>query len=46
MTNTADSENDVILEMQRLGNNEQFSFSDNSLQCCNENEDCEDAIVE
>jgi hypothetical protein len=45
MLDKADSENDVILEMHH-GNYEEFSCIDNSLQCYNENEDCEDAIVE
>jgi hypothetical protein len=46
MLDKADSENDVILEMHNVGNYEEFSCIDNSLQCYNENEDCEDAIVE
>jgi hypothetical protein len=32
--------------MYHVGNYEQFSCIDNSLQCYKENEDCEDAIVE
>jgi hypothetical protein len=40
-----DSENDVILEMHHVGNSEEFSRIDNSLQCYNENEDCEDTTV-
>jgi hypothetical protein len=46
MPNKADSVNDVILEMHRLGNNEEFLFIDNSLQCYNENEDSDEAVVE
>jgi hypothetical protein len=45
MPDKADSEND-ILEMHHVGNYEDFSCMDNSLQCYNENEDCEDEIVE
>jgi hypothetical protein len=37
---------DVILEMHHVGNWEEFSCIDNSLQCYNENEDCNDATVE
>jgi hypothetical protein len=32
--------------MHCVGNYEEFSCIDNSLQCYNENENCEDAIVE
>jgi hypothetical protein len=39
----ADRENDFILEMHHR-NYEEFSCIDNSLQCYNENEDCEDAV--
>jgi hypothetical protein len=46
MPEKADSENDVILEMHYVGNYEEFSCIGNSLQCYNENEDCEDATVE
>jgi hypothetical protein len=46
MPDKADSENDVILEMRHVRNYEEFSCIDNSLQCYNENEDCEDAIVQ
>jgi hypothetical protein len=28
------------------GNYEEFSFINSSLRCCNENEDCEEAVVE
>jgi hypothetical protein len=45
MPDKADSENDVILEMQHIGNYD-VSCINNSLQCYNENEDCEDAVVE
>jgi hypothetical protein len=43
MLDKADSKNDVILEMHHVGNYEEFSCIDNSLQCYNENEDREDA---
>jgi hypothetical protein len=33
----ADSENNVILEMNHVGNYEEFSCIDNSLQCYNKN---------
>jgi hypothetical protein len=46
MPNKADSENDIILEMYHVRNYEEFSCADNSLECYNENEDCEEAIVE
>jgi hypothetical protein len=34
-----------MLEML-IGNYEEFLFINSSLQCCNENEDCEEAVVE
>jgi hypothetical protein len=34
-----------MLEML-IGNYEELSFINSSLQCCNENEDCEEAVVE
>jgi hypothetical protein len=40
-----DSENDIMLEML-IGNYEEFSFINSSPQCCNENEDCEETVVE
>jgi hypothetical protein len=46
MPGKADGENDVILEKHDVGNCEEFSCIDNSLQCYNENGDCEEAIVE
>jgi hypothetical protein len=46
MSNKADSENDVKLEMHHVGNYNNFSCIDNSLQCYYENEDCGEAIVE
>jgi hypothetical protein len=46
MSNKTDCENDVILEMHHVGNYEEFSCIDNSLQCYNENEDCKVATVE
>jgi hypothetical protein len=45
MLSKVDSENDVMLEML-IGNYEEFSFINTSLQCCNGNEDCEEAVVE
>jgi hypothetical protein len=45
MLGKVDSENDKMLEML-IGNYEEFSFINSSLQCCNENEDCEEAVVE
>jgi hypothetical protein len=45
MLSKADSENDIMLEML-IGNYEEFSFINSSLQCCNENEDCDTAVVE
>jgi hypothetical protein len=45
MPNKAKSENDV-LKMHNVGNYEDLSCIDNSLQCWNENEDCEEATVE
>jgi hypothetical protein len=44
MPSKVDSENDV-LEML-IGYYEEFSTIDSSLQCCNDNEDCEEAVVE
>jgi hypothetical protein len=38
------AENDVILEMRRVGNYEEVSCIDNSLQCYNNNKDYEEAI--
>jgi hypothetical protein len=46
MLNKANSENDVILEMHYFGSYKEFSCINNSLQCYNENEDSEEAIVE
>jgi hypothetical protein len=46
MPNGADTGNGVILEMHHVGDYEEFSCIDNILQCCNENDDCEEAIVE
>jgi hypothetical protein len=45
MLNKVDSKNDIVLEMF-ISNYEEFSFIDSSLQCHNENEDCEQAVVE
>jgi hypothetical protein len=36
----------VLLEMHHIGNCEEFSCINSSLQCCNGNEDCEEAVVE
>jgi hypothetical protein len=46
MTNRADSENDVILEMHYVGDYEEFSCVKSSLQCYNENEDHQEATAE
>jgi hypothetical protein len=46
MPNKANSENYVKLELHHIGNYEEFLYIDNNLQCYNENEDCEEAIVE
>jgi hypothetical protein len=46
MPKKANSENDVILEVRHVGNYEEFICIGNSLQCYDENEDCEEAIVE
>jgi hypothetical protein len=46
MQNKANSENDTILEMHHVSNYEEFSCINNSLQCYNENKDCEEEIVE
>jgi hypothetical protein len=46
MPNKASSENYVILEMHHITNYEEFSCIDSNLQCYNENEDCEEEIVE
>jgi hypothetical protein len=46
MPNKANNEKDIILEMHHVGNYEEVSCIDNSLQCYNENEDYEEAIVE
>jgi hypothetical protein len=46
MQNKVDGENDVILEMHDVGNYKEFSCIVNGLQCYNENEDCDEAVVE
>jgi hypothetical protein len=46
MPNKANSENDIILKLHHVGNYEEFLCINNGLQCYNENEDCEEAIVE
>jgi hypothetical protein len=35
-----------VLEMHYIGNYKEFSFIYSSLQCYNENEDCEKVVVE
>jgi hypothetical protein len=45
MLGKVDSENYIMLEML-IGNYEEFSSINSSLQCCNENEDCEETVVE
>lgn len=45
MTNGTSTENKAILELQYLRNYREFVCIDNSLQCCNEIESCEDATV-
>jgi hypothetical protein len=44
MLSKVGSENDVMAML--IGNYEEFSFINSSLQCCKENEDCEEAVVE
>jgi hypothetical protein len=44
MLSKVNSENYIMLEML-IGNHEEFSFINRSLQCCNESEDCEEAVV-
>jgi hypothetical protein len=46
MSDKAESENDVILEMHHVGNYEEFSCIVKSLQCYDGNEDSEDGTVE
>jgi hypothetical protein len=45
MVSKVDSETGVMLEML-IGNYEEFSSINSSLQCCNENEDCEEVVFE
>jgi hypothetical protein len=45
MLGKGDIENDIMFEML-FGKYEEFSFISSSLQCCNENEDCEEAVLE
>jgi hypothetical protein len=42
MPSKVNSENDVMLEINLTRNYEEFSYIDSSLQCFNENEDCEE----
>jgi hypothetical protein len=46
LPNKIDSKNDVKLEIHLIGNYEEFSYSDSSVRCFNEYEDCEDVVVE
>jgi hypothetical protein len=46
MPKKANSESDTILEAQHVRNYEDFSCTNNRLQCYNENEDYEEATVE
>jgi hypothetical protein len=46
MTNKADSENYVILEVPHFGSYEEFSCMGNILQYYKDSEDCKEAIVE
>ena len=43
--NSSDTENEDFLQVP-VGNYQEFSTIDNNLACYDENEDCEDAIVE
>jgi hypothetical protein len=46
MPETAKSEYEAISEEQKLRNYEEFEGIDNNVVCYNENEDCENEIVE
>ncbi|XP_072119240.1 tigger transposable element-derived protein 4-like [Mobula birostris] len=46
MTEMAGSENETISVLEQVGNCEEFEGINNHLECYNENEDLEDAIVE
>jgi hypothetical protein len=46
MHETAKSEYEAIAEVQKVRNYEDFEGIDNNVECYNENEDCEDEIVE
>jgi hypothetical protein len=46
MPETAKSEYEAISEVQKVRNYEEFEGIDNNVECYNENEDCEDEIVE
>jgi hypothetical protein len=46
MPNTTYNGHEVILELQHLKNYEEVVGIDNRLQCYNENEDCDDAVVQ
>jgi hypothetical protein len=46
MPSKFNSKNDVKLEINLIGNCEEFSYMDSSVQCFNEYEDCEEVVVE
>jgi hypothetical protein len=46
MPETAKSEYEAISEVQKVRNYEEFEGIDNNVECYNENENCEDEIVE
>jgi hypothetical protein len=46
MPETAKSEYEAISDMQKVRNYEEFESIDNNVECYNENENCEDEIVE
>jgi Ran GTPase-activating protein (RanGAP) involved in mRNA processing and transport len=46
MPETAKTEYEAISEVQKVRNYEEFEGIDNNVECYNENEDCEDEIVE
>jgi hypothetical protein len=46
MPETAKTEYEAISELQKFRNCEEFEGIDNNVECYNENEDCEDEIVE
>jgi hypothetical protein len=46
MPNMTNTENEAILELQRVRNYKQFVCTDNRLQCYNESDDFDNAIVQ